>query len=115
MTSNPERKYVAVSIKHSTPRRRYSMTEPLVLWSYRRTEDSEPRSFAGYTCDPENAELYTQQEWEAHFGKNLDWIKTTPVPMSLHLLRDYKDFDSVIVPIEDYMSYYRLVCPEERS
>lgn len=38
-----ERKYIAVSIKHS------EYTEYPVLWGYNRTKDYEERCFAGYT------------------------------------------------------------------
>ena len=72
MTVNPERKYLAVSIKHSLPSRGYQMTRPLVLWG-RRTEDyATRRSFGGYTTDPEKAELYTIPEWIAFAGKYSD-------------------------------------------
>ena len=115
MNVNPERKYLAVSIKHSLPSRGYQMTRPLVLRG-RRTEDDTPRrSFGGYTTDPEKAELYTIQEWIAFAGEYSDILPLQPVKCNVNLLRSNRNVNSVLVEYEDYMNYCRFVFDPERS
>jgi hypothetical protein len=55
-----ERKYLAVSIKHSEYKWKFG--KPLILWGH-RTKDEEKRSFGGYTQFPNNAEVYSLQDW----------------------------------------------------
>lgn len=115
MNANPERKYLAVSIKHSLPSRGYQMTRPLVLWGRRTEDDATRRSFGGYTMDPEKAELYTIQEWITFAGKDSDILPWQPVKCNANLLRNNRNVDSALVEYEDYMNYYRFVFDPERS
>lgn len=73
MNVNPECKYLAVSIKHSLPGtgRACVMSKPLVLWGERTPDDAPSRSFGGYTCKPEKAELYTQKNGLIMLGRML--------------------------------------------
>lgn len=117
MNVNPERKYLAVSIKHSLPGtgRACVMSKPLVLWGERTPDDAPSRSFGGYTCKPEKAELYTQKEWADYVGKDVDWLSVDVFKVNSRLLRECKKFDSVLVEYEDYMNYYCFVYDPERS
>ena len=56
-----ERNLVAVSIKHTEWRWKFGM--PCVLWGH-RTKDEEKRSFGGYTQYPNNAEVYSLEDWK---------------------------------------------------
>lgn len=56
-----ERNLVAVSIKHTIYGWKFGM--PCWLWGS-RTKDEEKRSFGGYTQYPNNAEVYSLEEWQ---------------------------------------------------
>lgn len=105
---SPERKYIAISIKHSLPARGVIMNAPLVLWGHRTEDNASRRSFGGYTTDPSKCELYTLEEWRTQGGYE-GFIDSTPVSMNLSLFRNYKKRDTVLVLYEDYMNYYRLI------
>ena len=55
-----ERNLVAVSIKHTI--NGWKFGKPMVLWGH-RTKDDEKRSFGGYTQFPNNAEVYSLEDW----------------------------------------------------
>lgn len=96
-----ERNLVAISIKHTEYRWKFGM--PCTLWGS-RTKDGENRSFGGYTENPYKSELYSLEDWQKE--KSPAWIKTDcPVEMELKFCKKYKKFDTVLVTLEDYLSY----------
>lgn len=97
-----ERKYLAVSIKHTGLKWKFGM--PCWLWG-NRTKDDEPRSYAGYTQYPENAELYSLEEFWQEYG-SCEWIKCdAPVKMEIGFCKKYKKYDTVLVEYGDYLIY----------
>ena len=97
-----ERKYFAISIKHTEYRWKFGM--PCVLWG-QRTQDHEKRSFAGYTRMPQEAEIYSLQDW-ADSGYTVPWMKIdAPVRMSMDLCKRWKKYDTVLVLADDYIKY----------
>ena len=97
-----ERNLVAVSIKHTEYKWKFGM--PCVLWGH-RTKDDEKRSFGGYTMFPNEAEVYSLKEWQRAYP-NCEWIKTDePVRMCMGFCKKYKEFDTVLVPLEQYIKY----------
>ena len=63
-----ERKYVAISIKHSKCGSEKSPNEPkdglYILWGTKRTNDTEQRCFSGYTSFFEACELYSLADFQ---------------------------------------------------
>lgn len=104
-----ERKYLAVSIKHTEYKWKFGM--PCVLWGHRTRED-EPRSFGGYTQYPEEAELYSLEEFREKYG-GCEWILSacrwmkldSPVKMEIGFCKKYKKYDTVLVEYGDYLIY----------
>ena len=97
-----ERNLVAISIKHTEYKWKLGM--PCVLWGDHRTKDDEKRCFGGYTIYPNNAELYSLEDWKD--CANMPWLKVdAPVKLSIDLCKKYKDFDTVLVLLEDYIKY----------
>ena len=96
-----ERKYVAISIKHTAYRWKYGV--PCTLWGWKRTADEEKRCFSGYTMYVSKAELYSIQEFIEKYGSNI--IKPEPVPMSADLCKRWKNYDTVLVLERDYIKY----------
>ena len=97
-----ERKYVAISIKHSRS------FNDLVLWGT-RTEDSEDRCFSGYSnfinSKGEKCELYSLEEFREKYGHGV--CKTDePVTMSKDILRKYKTYDTVLVDEKEYIDFF---------
>lgn len=45
-----ERKYIAVSMKHSSK-------DSFLFWGYKRTQDNEDRCYSGYTAGEENIDI----------------------------------------------------------
>ena len=98
-----ERNLVAVSIKHTAYRWKFGM--PSWLWGH-RTKDEEKRSFGGYTQYPNNAEVYSLEEWQNSGYENSEWMKTDePVHMCVDLCKKYKKYDTVLIPLEEYIGY----------
>lgn len=99
-----ERKYIAVSVKHSDG-------YPFVLWGYHRTKDNEKRCFAGYTEDVNNAELYTIEEFKEAYGDELDIYNYNPLTVD-DLLLDFEKlkekYDTVFVSEAEYRKNYGL-------
>ena len=67
-----DRNLLAISVKHTEYRWKFGM--PCILWGS-RSKDNENRSFGGYTIFPENAELYSLQDWEKSGFRNCEWMK----------------------------------------
>lgn len=98
-----DRKYFAVSIKHTEYKWKFGM--PYVLWGH-RTKDEEKRSFGGYTQYPNNAELYSLQDWADSGYSKAEWMKVDePVHMEFNLCKRWKKYDTVLIPYDEYMLY----------
>ena len=98
-----ERNLVAVSIKHTACRWKFGM--PCILWGH-RTMDDEERSFLRYTLFPNNAEVYSLEDWAKSGYNNCDWMKLDePVQMCVNFCKKYKKYDTVLVPLEEYIGY----------
>jgi hypothetical protein len=101
-----ERNLVAVSVKHTMYRWKFGM--PVVLWGH-RTEDNERRSFGGYTPYPNNAEVYSLEDWANSGYNNSEWMKIDePVKLCPNFCKKYKKFDTVLVQLEDIINYYKV-------
>lgn len=111
-----ERRYLAVSIKHTEYRWKFG--EPCVLWGY-RTENNEKRSFGGYTTYPNHAELYSLEDWEKSSYYSSEIMKLDePVRMEPKFCKKWKGYDTVLVDYEEYCGYCIMCClpinnPEE--
>lgn len=98
-----KRKFVAVSIKHTIYGWKFGM--PCVLWGH-RTKDDEKRSFGGYTTYPNNAEVYSLEDWAKSNYCNSEIMKVDePVKMCIDFCKKYKQYDTVLVPLEQYIGY----------
>lgn len=98
-----ERMYFAVSIKHTEYRWKFG--KPCVLWGH-RTKDDEKRSFGGYTMYPNNAEVYSLEDWANSGYKNCEWMLVDrSVSMCIDFCKKYKKYDTVLVPVDLYMKY----------
>jgi len=103
---NPERKYVAISIKHT--KAGWKFGKPCVLWgSERPSADDEKRRFGGYTEYLERAERYAKDDFFTLGGYEPEFeiINPTPVKMSTDLCRKNRRWDTVLVEYEDYDIY----------
>ena len=107
MNEDQERKYLAVSIKHTEYK--WKLGKPCWLWGH-RTKDDEERSFGGYTQYPNNAEVYSLQDWANSAYTNSDWMKIdAPVHLSIDFCKKYKQYDTVLVPLEEYIMYCKVL------
>jgi hypothetical protein len=98
-----ERNLVAVSIKHTIYGWKFGM--PCWLWGC-RTKDEEERSFAGYTQFPNNAEAYSLEERQkSGYGAGDVCKVDEPVQMCIDFCKKYKMYDTVLVPLEQYIKY----------
>lgn len=100
-----ERKYVAISIKHTEYRWKFGM--PCVLWGYHQTKDAERRCFSGYTQYLSKAERYDVEDFKSH-GYSEDIVNPEPVPMSVDLCKKWKKFDTVLMDFEIYEAYCKM-------
>ena len=101
-----ERNLVAVSIKHTEHRWKFGM--PCVLWGH-RTEDEEKRSFGGYTQFPNNAEVYSLEDWQKSGYEKAEWMKVDePVQMCVDFCKKYKKYDTVLVLLDQYIGYCKM-------
>ena len=94
-----ERKYIAISIKHSEWQR-------FTLWGWERTQDGEKRCFSGYvgTMDYDKCEIYSLEDFREHYGYGI--IKCDePVKMTKNLVKKWKDFDTVLVDFKEYKAF----------
>ena len=97
-----ERNLVAVSIKHSEFRWKFGM--PCWLWG-ERTKANSPRSFTGYTTYPNDAEVYALDDFANKYS-DCPWIKfDRPVSMCMDFCKKYKEYDTVLVPLDQYIKY----------
>ena len=104
-TINEERKYVAVSIKHTIEGWKFG--KPCVLWGWHQTKNDEPRCFADYTEYLEKAERYALGDFRDHGYGN--YIKDDePVPLTIDFCKRWKEFDTVLVDAEEYFGYCKL-------
>ena len=99
-----DRKYIAVSIKHTAYRWKYGM--PCTLWGWHKTADDEPRCYSGYTMYLSKAELYDGHDICKKYGESI--VKSEPVPMTPDLCKRWKNFDTVLVLESDYRRYCEL-------
>ena len=98
-----QRNLVAVSVKHTEYRWKFGM--PMWLWGH-RTKDDEKRSFGGYTQFPNNAEVYSLEDWAKSGYNNRDWMKLDePVQLCINFCKKYKQYDTVLVPLDQYIKY----------
>lgn len=101
-----DRNLVAVSIKHTEYGWKFG--KPLILWGH-RTEDGAKRSFGGYTQYPNNAEVYSLEDWEKSGYGNASWMKVDePVKLCIKFCKQYKDYDTVLVLLDDVLAYYKV-------
>ena len=94
-----DRKYLAVSIKHSAGTR-------FTLWGWERTKDEQERCFTGYlgTMDYDKCELYSLEDFQEHYGHGV--IKCDkPVKMTMDLARKWDEYDTVLVDYEEYKAF----------
>ena len=84
-----ERKYIAISIKHSGK-------NSIVYWGT-RTKDDEERCKSGYTHNVENCELYAEED----FNRNIYPVVHNVKSIS-GLMKEYKDTDTVLVLLDEW-------------
>ena len=102
-----ERKYIAISIKHTTYG--WVFGKACTLWGHKRTKDEEKRCFAGYTGYPNKAELYSLQDWkESGYGSIIKMDE--PVHMEKDLCKKWKKYDTVLVSLDEYIGYCMMCC-----
>ena len=98
-----ERKYIAISIKHSDGLR-------FTLWGQERTEDHEKRCLSGYlgTMDFDKCELYSLKDFQDSYGNGI--IKCDePVKMTIGLVKKWKKLDTVLVDYEEYKKFVSFI------
>lgn len=102
-----ERKYIAISIKHSIYESK-RLGGCMVLWGGYRTKDDEARCFSGYTANPQKCEIYSLADFQNSYGNG--YIKCDePVKMTLDICKRYKKFDTVVVAQDEYLNYFKLL------
>ena len=99
---NDNRRYVAISIKHTEYRWKFGM--PCWLWGFHQTEDNEPRCFADYTQYLNKAERYALGDFKEH-GYGAIVKDDEPVKLSVDFCKKWKKFDTVLVDAEEYAFY----------
>lgn len=105
MQISPERKYVAVSVKHSRHQWKFGM--PLIMWGTRTTDDAEPRLFGGYTMMLSSAERYAKGDFEKHYPNAPNGVfRPDPAPMDIGFMKENKEWDTVLVDAEQMRHYY---------
>lgn len=95
-----ERRYIAISIKHSEGCR-------FTLWGYRTADDQE-RCFAGYSSvgDYDKCELYSLEDFQNNRGNGV--IKCNEsVKMSRDMVEKWNHYDTVLVDYQDYKNFLR--------
>lgn len=97
------RKYVAISIKHTQYKWKFGM--PCTLWGYHQTDDNEKRCFSGYTAYLSKAERYALNELTEHYHGSPSMKDDEPVKISADLCKKYKYFDTVLVEYNQYKAY----------
>lgn len=97
-----ERKYVAVSIKHTAYKWEYG--NPCTLWGWKRTDDDENRCFSGYTEYLEKAEIYAIDDFIEH-GYPKESIPNFEASLTPNLIKNYEQYDTVLILAEEYYKY----------
>lgn len=92
-----ERKYVAISIKHT-----HSARVPQ-FWGWKRTADDEERCYSSYTTNINKAELYSYEEFNAQYS----WMNVQIVEENefVPLFLIHRKKDTVLVDFEKYKEY----------
>lgn len=105
MIDKDERKYAAISIKHST----HDKSPVPVLWGGTgRTRDDEKRCFSGYCNSVDTCEVYSLNDFLQTYGNS--YIKCDePVQMCFDYKKRYKAHDTVLVDIEELRQFLRYV------
>jgi hypothetical protein len=99
------RKYVAISIKHSSGN---LIRGRFTLWGYKRTQDDEKRCFSGYVDDIDKCEIYSLEDFRDTYGNGC--IKCDEaVPMKIDLCKRWHHKDTVLVDIEEYKQYLKMI------
>jgi hypothetical protein len=102
-----ERKYLAVSIKHTAWRWKFG--KPCVLWGYKQTKDDEKRCFSDYTQYPNKAEVYSMQDWlNSGYGSIIKMDE--PVHMEIGFCDKWKKYDTVLIDKDEYIGYCKMAC-----
>lgn len=65
---DPKREYVIVCNRHNS-----FIKNALLFWG-ELTDDTDKRSFGGYTCDINKCERYTREEIRSHSSGNPNWM-----------------------------------------
>lgn len=103
-----ERKFIAISIKHSQRGLQTCPAEPrnysYTLWGRQTTPDDSERCFSGYTEDAEKCEIYSLEDFQKAYGHG-DIKCDEPVRMCANLCRRYKKYDTVLVDKQDYLDW----------
>ena len=102
---NNNRRYVAVSIKHTEYRWKFGM--PCWLWGFHQTADDEPRCFASYTQYPNKAERYALGDFKKH-GYGACIKDDEPVKLSIDFCKKWKKYDTVLVDADQYEAYCKV-------
>ena len=97
-----DRKYIAISIKHTEYRWKFG--KPCVLCGTRYTDDSEGRCFSGYTEYLANAERYALGDFKKHhYGSEIK--DDEPVRLCIDFCKKWRKYDTVLVDVELYQKY----------
>jgi len=94
-----DRKYIAISIKHSDGCR-------FTLWGWERTKNEQKRCFSGYVgmLDYDKCEIYSLEDFREEYGHGV--IKCDEaVSMTKKLISLWEEFDTVLVEYSDYMRF----------
>ncbi len=86
-----ERKYIAVSMKHSTK-------NCFMLWGYKRTLDQEDRCFSNYTAILDKCELYSEEEFFSHYKRYP--VIDEKITSITAFWKQYKEYDTVLVSLD---------------
>lgn len=95
------RKYLAVSLKHSTG-------FPYTLWGYKRTKDDERRCYCDYTTDINKAELYSIEEFKNKYGNPcgiFDYLPLSVNELKSNFGKLKKKYDTVFILEEEYRQW----------
>ena len=108
-----ERKYLAVSIKHSREIGwKFDNSKSLVFWGYKRTKDDEERCFSNYTTHAGRAELYSLNDFKKYdpIGTKCD----AAVSIFPEMLDTFKNYDTVLISKDAYLQYLATTIDQRR-
>lgn len=101
-----ERRYYAISIKHTIYGWRFG--KPCTLWGWHKTKDDEDRCWASYTQYPEKAEVYSLNDWKNSGYSGSIFKIDEPIHMCTNLCKKYKQYDTVLIDVEEYLGYCKM-------